>query len=176
MRQHIDMRDKSESPEDTGRSILLLEDKTTETRQDVADRRAAAQQLPRKAALTVGAVPVRPSAATPPALPPSPPSAGQRSQEAGSFAAGGTHRRSALCTGLWCRVCCSACRARRQALGPLGRLGHLPLCKRPDRDGFPGAAQVVKDLFGPFVLLVKGHSGPSHPRPPSTGKKALARH
>ena len=175
MRQHVDMRDRSESPEDTGRSILFCWKIKQLKRGRTCRLRAAAQQLPRKAALTVGAVPVRPSAAPPPALPPSPPSAGQRSQEAGGFAAGGTHRRSALCAGLWCRVCCGACRARRQALGPLGVRASAAL-QRPDRDGFPGCGTGRQGSVRPLcaagegivALLIHAHS--------IHREKGLARH
>lgn len=53
---------------------------------------------------------------------------------------------------------CAAVRAGRgvKHLALLGVRGICRFAKDLTETAFPGAAQVVKDLFGPFVLLVKG--------------------
>ena len=137
----------------------MLEDKTTETRQDepaAAPRHSGfrARLRSRWAQLQCVRLLRRhrrypPSAATGWTAPPG---------SCGLVAAGGAHRRSALRTGLWRGVCCRAGRDVPSST-PLSWAvrRHPPLCKRlwPRRRS-PGAAQVVKDLFGPFVLLAKG--------------------
>ena len=144
----------------------MLEDKTTETRQDEPAGAPRHTGFRAKLRSPLGAAPVRPPAAPSPAVSPPQTPAGQCLPEAALVEAGIARWRSALRTGLWRGVCCRAGGTCRQVRRSLGCWRHPPLCKGSGGDGVPRRSTGGQRPVWPHRAVCKGHRVPSHPCPP----------